>query len=87
MQKNQLIELREHFERYCKELFVSGSNGAKYDLNLIKCYLLPTLVNERDTETTVINKTNQFISFKLSDFQLRDVMNFLDGTAGFDSFL
>ena len=36
MQKNQLIELREHFERYCNVLSVFGFNCAKYDINLIK---------------------------------------------------
>ena len=36
MQKNQLIDLREHFERYCNVLPVFGFNSAKYDINLIK---------------------------------------------------
>ena len=46
MQKNQLIDLKEHFERYCNVLPVFGFNSAKYDINLIKSYLLPILVNE-----------------------------------------
>ena len=41
MQKNQLIDLQEHFERYCDVLPVFGFNSAKYDINLIKSYLLP----------------------------------------------
>ena len=36
MQKNQLIELQEHLERYCNVLPVFGFNSAKYDINLIK---------------------------------------------------
>ena len=56
MQKNQLIDLQEHFERYCNVLPVFGFNSAKYDINLIKSYLLPILVNERDIEPTVIKK-------------------------------
>ena len=39
MQKNQLIDLQEHFERYCNVLPVFGFNSAKYDINLIKSYL------------------------------------------------
>ena len=50
MQKNQLIDLEEHFERYCNVLPVFGFNSAKYDINLIKSYFLPILVNERDVE-------------------------------------
>ena len=64
-----------------------GFNSAKYDLNLIKSYLLPILINERDIEPTVIKKANQFISFKFGDIQLLDIMNFLGGATNLDSFL
>ena len=64
-----------------------GFNSAKYDLNLIKCYLLPILVNERDIEPIVIKKVNQFISFQFGDFQLLDIMKFLGRAASLDSFL
>ena len=62
-----------------------GFNIGKHDLNLIKTYLLPILVNERDIEPTVIKKANQFISFKFGDIQLLDVMNFLGGTTSLHS--
>ena len=58
--KNQLIDLQESLERYCNVLPVFGLNSAKYDLNSIKSYLLPILVNERDVEPTVIKKANQY---------------------------
>ena len=54
MQKNQLYDLQEHFERYCNVLPVSGFNSAKYDINLIKTYLLPIPVYGQDIEPTVI---------------------------------
>ena len=57
MQKNQLIDLHEHFERYCNVLTVFGFNSAKYDINLIKSYLLPIVVYEEDIEPTVIKKS------------------------------
>ena len=56
IQKKQLIDLQEHLERYCNVLPIFGSNSAKYDLNPIKSYLLPILVNERNIEPTVIKK-------------------------------
>ena len=86
MQKNQIIDLHEHFEHYCNVLPVFGFNSAKYDIILIKSYLLPILVNERDVEPTVINKANQFVSFKFGDIQLLDIMNFLGGANSLDSF-
>ena len=87
MQKNQLIDLQERFERYCNVLPVFGFNSAKYDINLIKSYLLPILLNERDIKPTVIKKANQIVSFKLGDIQLLDIMNFLGGATSLDSFL
>ena len=87
MQKNQLIDLQEHFERYCIVLPVFGFNSAKYNINLIKSYLLPILVNERDIEPTVMKKANQFVSFKFGDIQSLDIMNFLGGATSLDSFL
>ena len=87
MQKNQLIDLREHFEGYCNVLPVFGFNSAKYDINLIKSHLLPILVNERGIELTVIMKANQFVSFKFGDIQILGIMIFLGGATSLDSFL
>ena len=87
MQKNQLIELQEHLERYCNVLPVFGFRSAKYDINLIKSYLLPILINERNMEPTVIKKGNQFVSCKFGDVQLLDIMNFLGAATSLDSFL
>ena len=87
MQKNQLIDLQEHFERYCNVSPVFGFNSAKYDINLIKSYLLPILVNGQDIEPIVIKKANQFVSMKIGDIQLLDIMNFLGGATSRDFFL
>ena len=87
MQKNQLIDLQEHFERYCNVLLVLGFNSVKYDINLIKSYLLPIFVNGQDIEPTVIRKTIQFVSLKFGDIQLLDIVIFLGGATSLDSFL
>ena len=86
MQKNQLFTGID-FERYCNVLLVVGFNSAKYDINLIKSYLLPILVPERAIEPTVIEKAIQFNSFKFGDIHLLDIMNFLGGATSLDSFL
>ena len=87
IQKKQLKDLQEHLERFWKVLPISGFNSAKYDLNLIKSYLLPVLVNERNIEPTVIEKVNQFISVKFGDIKLLDILNILEGATSLDSFL
>ena len=65
MQKNKLIELQEHLERYCDVLPVFGFNRAKYGINLIKYYLLPLLINERYMEPTVIKKNQSICVFQI----------------------
>ena len=82
-----MIELHEHLERYCNVLPVFGINRAKHDINLIKSYLLPILINERNMEPTVIRKANQFVSFNFSDVQLLDIVNFFGEATSLDSFL
>ena len=87
MQKNQLWDLQQHFERYVNNLPVFGFNSGKYDLNLIKSYLLPYLIHERDIQPTVIKKANHFVSVKFGDVQFLDILNFLGGATSLDSFL
>ena len=87
MQKNQLIDLQEYFERYCNIIPVFGFNSAKNDIKLIKSYSLPILVNEQEIEPTVIKKANQFVSFKFGDIQILDIMNFLGAATSLYSFL
>ena len=87
IQKKHLIDLQEHLERYCNVFAFFGFNSAKYDFNLIKSYLLPILVFERNIECTVIKKANQVIPFKFGEIQLLDIMNLLGGATSLDSFL
>ena len=46
-QKNQLIFLLQHLERYTNTLPVFEFNSGRYDINLIKSYLIPYLINEK----------------------------------------
>ena len=63
LQKNQLIDLQEQMERYCNVLTVFGFNSEKNDINLIRSYLLPILINGGDIEPVVIKKlTNASLS-------------------------
>ena len=77
----------QHLERYTNTLPVFGFNSERYDINLIKSYLIPYLINEKDIEPSVIKKANDFVSFKFGDVQLLDIMNFLGGATTLDSFL
>ena len=87
IQKNQLIDLMQHLERYTNTLPVFGFNSGRYDINLIKSYLIPYLINEKEIEPSVIKKANDFVSFKFGDVQLLDIMKFLGEATTLDSFL
>ena len=86
MQKNQLFDLQEHFERYCNTLPVFGFDSAKYDINTIKSYLLPIFFIEGQIEPAVIKNANKFVSFNFGDVQLLDFINFRGGATSLDSF-
>ena len=64
-----------------------GFKSGNYDINLIKKYLLPILVEDKDFEPIVIKKANKYVSFKFGDVQLLDILNFLGGATNLDSFL
>ena len=50
MQRKQLFDLLNHFDRCCKTLPIFAFKTAKYDINLIEDLFLPILVFERDFE-------------------------------------
>ena len=79
MPKNQLTNLRQNLEMYVNTLPVFGFNSGRYDLNLIKRYLIPYLINDKEAEPMVIKRANDFVSFKFGDIQFLDIMKFLGG--------
>ena len=83
----QQKQLFDHFNNYVDTLPVFGFNSGKYDLNLIKAYIIPHLFNDRAIHPTVIKEANPFISFKFGDIQFLDILNFLGGATSLDSFL
>ena len=87
IQKNQLIDLKQHLERYVNTLPVFRFNGGRYDLNLIMSYLIPYLIRDKEQETSVIKKANDFISFKFRDVQFLVIMKFLGGATTLFAFL
>ena len=59
MQRNQLTDLKQNLERYVNTLAVFGFNSGRYDLNLIKSYLISYLINDKEAEPMVIKNANE----------------------------
>ena len=79
--------MKQHLERYVKILPNFGFNSGRYDLNLIKSYLILYLICDKEQETSVIKNEIDYISFKFGDVQILDIMKFLGGATTLDSFL
>ena len=80
----------QHLEKYTNTLPVFGFNSfnsGRYDLNVIKSYLVPYLINKKEIDPSVIKKANDFVFFKSGDVQLLYNMKFLGGATTLDSFL
>ena len=79
IQKNQLMDLTQHLERYVNTLPVFGFNNRRCDLNLINSCLIPYLIFNKEIEPAVNKKANDFISFKFGDVQFLDILKLLEG--------
>ena len=62
-------------------------NSAKFDINLMKFYLLRLLFNEQSIEPIVMNKANQLVCFTFGGVHLLDKSKFPGGIKSIDSFL
>ena len=84
-EKNQLIDLKQHLERYINSLPVFDFSSGRYDLTLPNFICSSTLYVV--TKLKSIKKANDFISFKLGNVQFLDIMEFPGGAKTLDSFL
>ena len=62
-----------------KTVQVFGFNGGRYDLNLIKPYLIPLSIRIKEQEAAIIKDATDFISCKLGYVQFLDITKFLGG--------
>ena len=85
IQQYQLLDLQRHFNNYVDNLPVFEFNSGKNDLNLIKAYLIPHLLNDRAIQPTVVKKAIYF--FQIRYIQFLDILNLLGGATSLDCFL
>ena len=71
-----LKKLKDRLEEYLKELPVLGFNSGKYDLNAVKEFVFPVLVENEEVQLT-IKRSNNFMCLKTGHLCFLDVINFL----------
>ena len=82
-----ISKLRQDFENYYSTIPVFGFNSSRYDLNLIKEYLLHHLLLEKNVIPKVIRMGNKYIGMNFLSLQFLDISNFLGGATTLDNFL
>ena len=78
--------LLAQFVSYLEELPVISFNGARYDLNVLKKYLIPVLVKS-DSIKYVIKKGSSYMTIKTADFKFLDIIYYIAPGFNYDSFL
>ena len=86
-QLKMLSKLRQDLENYYSTIPVFGFNSSRYDLNLIKEYLLHHLIIEKNVVPKVIRTGNKYIGMNFLGLQFLDILNFLGGVTTLDNFL
>ena len=79
IQKNQLIDLMQHLERYTNTLPVFGFSSGRYDINLIKSYLLPYLINKKKLNLQLSRKQTTLFPSNLDMFSYWTLRSFWVG--------
>lgn len=74
--EHPLKKLRDRLEEYLRELPVLGSNSGKYDLNAVKEFLFPVLVQNEQVQFT-IKHNNNIMCLKTKNLRFLDFTNFL----------
>ena len=87
--KHPLEKLREDLEAYLKELPVVGFNSGKYDINVIKPYLMKSLqaLPEEEQMSFVVKKNNNFMAIKTAKWKFVDILNYLAPGFSYSKFL
>ena len=93
---DKLTRLLGSLYHYCRQIPVLGFNNAKYDLNLVKSYLIPWLradvdpdkkEEKEDIDINVIKKGSMYTQIGARRFKFLDISNYLAGGASYSAFL
>ncbi|XP_078359971.1 uncharacterized protein LOC144644372 [Oculina patagonica] len=84
--KTKAQKLLEELDEHISELPVIGFNSGKYDINVLKEVLIPTLVQNQGIQFT-IKKNQAYLALKSGKLKFLDVSNFLAAGSSYAGFL
>ena len=79
-------KLCQELDNHIKELPVVGFNSGKYDINVLKQDLIPTLVDLQGIDLT-IKRNNAYLALNSGMLKFLDITNFLAAGTSYDAFL
>jgi hypothetical protein len=85
--EQQYNRLADELDGYISEILCFGFNSAKYDIPLIKPFLVKYLLEKNKDIDYVIKKGNNYMCLKANNIKFVDVTNFLAAGAKYDEYL
>ena len=83
-----LNNIKKDLDRYVSQIPVIGFNSGKYDLNLIKKYIMSYIVqNYEEQDVHTIKKENSYLSISTVDMKFIDISNYLAAGCSYSQFL
>lgn len=79
-------ELVESFNRWLEQLPVITFNGSKYDLNVLRKFLIPLIVKQ-ETYQHVIKKGSAYLSISTNELKFLDITAYISPGFSYDKFL
>ena len=80
------VGIQNKFDEYIGQIPVLSFNGAKYDLKVLKDYLIPILVELEDMRY-VIKRGSAYSCIATGNFKFLDITSYLAAGINYDSFL
>lgn len=78
-------KLKEDFEKYCEQMICIGFNSAKYDINLIRSYLVKHLQLD-ENEAFVVKRNNSYSGIRTNKFKFLDISQYLGPGINYSGF-
>lgn len=86
-EKKCIEKLKLEMEKYCEQIICIGFNSAKYDINLIKSYLIKHLQLDSSKSTLTVKRNNSYACISTPMFKFLDITQYLSPGINYSTFL
>ena len=88
LDKSPLVQLREDVGKWLEQLPILAFNGCRYDLNVVKEFLLPRLVRLHDAENvSILKRSNSYMCISTPKLRFLDITNYVGPSMNLEKML